>query len=417
MNDEAFMNSDVVIKKFGGTSLGTLEQIQAVAQRVLEDQKEGQKPVVVASAMSGETNRLIGLAEAVFPGFRGPAYDMLLASGEQVSIALLCLSLQRLGATARPFLAHQLGIFTDSLFSKARIQKIETQKLLTFLEEGGIPVIAGFQGVNAEQDITTLGRGGSDTSAVALASALEASFCEIYTDVPAVYSGDPRWIPKAHPISSLSFEEMMEMASLGCRILNIRSVEMAFRFQIRIHVRSSFEKRPGTWITPTMQGNKMEHPLITAVTHEASTVVIKLFPLPSGSEALATLFDRLAQKGIVVDIITQSYIEGQQRVTFSIPKEDKIIALDLLPTFLPECKIEVLDDVSKVSVVGVGMRNHPGVAAQFFDVFSQMDVPIHLISTSEIKISAIVDQIHLEKAIRRLHTRFHLDQEPDKDLK
>ena len=323
--------SQITVKKFGGTSLGTLERIQAVAERVLRDQAKGQKPILVASAMSGETNRLVAMAEQAFPGFRGPAYDMLLASGEQVSIALLCMSLQRLGAKAKPFLAHQLSIVTDSLFSKARIQKIETQKLLDFVEKGGIPIVAGFQGINPDKDITTLGRGGSDTSAVALASALGTSHCEIYTDVPAIYSGDPRLIPKAQRISHLSFEEMMEMASLGCRILNIRSVELASKFQIQIHVRSSFEEQEGTWILAKRRN--MEHPVVTAVTYEQATVVIKLFPLPLGSQILADLFSKLAEKGVVVDIISQSIIHGQQRVAFSIPEEDHIPTMQVLEEF------------------------------------------------------------------------------------
>ena len=325
------MLSHISVKKFGGTSLGTLEHIQAVAKRVLEDQSQGQKPVLVASAMSGETNRLIAMAEAAFPGFRGPAYDMLLASGEQVSIALLCLSIQRLGGKAKPFLAHQLSILTDSLFSKARIQKIDTENLLHFVEKGGIPIVAGFQGINVDNDITTLGRGGSDTSAVALASALGASACEIYTDVLAVYSGDPRLIPKARAISHLSFEEMMEMASLGCRILNIRSVELASKYQIPIHVRSSFEKQEGTWIINKRRN--MEHPTITAVTHEQATVVIKLFPLPLGSQILADIFEKLAQKGVVVDIITQSHKDGQQRLAFFYSRRRPRYHLDITSSF------------------------------------------------------------------------------------
>ena len=402
------MKSTIYVKKFGGTSLGSLERIQAVTKRIFEDQAQGQHPVIVASAMSGETNRLIAMAESVFPGFRGPAYDMLLASGEQVSIALLSMSLNHLGVKAKPFLAHQLSILTDSFFSKARIQKIETQKLLDFINEGGIPIVAGFQGIDTNKEITTLGRGGSDTSAVALASALNSSICEIYTDVLGVYSADPRLVSKANKISELNFEEMMEMASLGCRVLNIRSVEMASKFQIRVHVRSSFEKQEGTWILP--KRSYMENPMITAVTCERTTVVIKLFPLPLGTKVLANLFTKLAEKGVVVDIITQSHREGQQRVAFSIPTEDKITACQLIQTFLKDVTIEVLEDVSKVSVVGVGMRNHPGVAAQFFQVLSQLQIPIHLVTTSEIKISAIIDQKDLTKAVNQLHSAFQLDK-------
>ena len=402
----------ICVKKFGGTSLGSIEQIQSIAQRISEDKARGQYPVIVASAMSGETNRLIAMAEAISPGFRGPDYDMLVASGEQVSISLLSMSLNTLGVKAKPFLAHQLSILTDSLFSKARIQKIETKTLLDFINDGGIPVVAGFQGVDAYGNITTLGRGGSDTSAVALAYALNSSICEIYTDVSAVYSADPRLVPKANKISELNFEEMMEMASLGCRILNIRSVELASKFQIRIHVRSSFEKQEGTWILPKVR-SRMENLNVTAVTHERATIVIKLFPLPLGTEILASLFEKLAQKGVVVDIITQSHREGKQRVAFSIPTEDKTAVCQLVQEFYQDTQLELLENVSKVSVVGMGMRNHPGVAAKFFRSLSELEIPIHLITTSEIKISAIIDQKHLKKAVNHLHSTFQLDKDKD----
>ena len=400
----------ICVKKFGGTSLNSIEQIQSIAQRISEDRAKGELPVIVASAMSGETNRLVTMAESIFPGFRGPDYDMLLASGEQVSISLLSMSLNSLGVKAKPFLAYQLSILTDSLFSKARIQKIETKRLLDFIDDGGIPIVAGFQGVDADRNITTLGRGGSDTSAVALAYALKSSVCEIYTDMPAVYSADPRLVPKASGISELNFEEMMEMASLGCRILNIRSVELASKFQVCIHVRSSFERQEGTWILPKVR-SRMETPSVTAVTHERATIVVKLFPLPLGTEILASLFEELAQKGVVVDIITQSHRKGKQRVAFSIPTEDKITVCQIAKEFHKEAQIEILDNVSKVSVVGMGMRSHPGVAARFFRSLSELNISIHLITTSEIKISAIIDQKHLKKAINHLHSAFQLDKD------
>ena len=402
----------ICVKKFGGTSLGSIEQIQAIAQRISEDKACGQCPVIVASAISGETNRLVAMAESIFPGSRGPDYDMLLASGEQVSISLLSMSLNKLGIKAKPFLAHQLSILTDSLFSKARIQKIETKKLLDFIDDGGIPIVAGFQGVDIDENITTLGRGGSDTSAVALAYALNSPTCEIYTDMAAVCSADPRLVPKANKISELSFEEMMEMASLGCRILNIRSVELASKFQICIHVRSSFEKQEGTWILPKVR-SRMEKSNVTAVTHERATIIIKLFPLPLGTEILASLFEKLAEKGVVVDIITQSHREGKQRVAFSIPTEDKITVCQIAQGFHKGAQLEILDNVSKVSVVGMGMRNHPGVAAKFFRSLSELKIPIHLITTSEIKISAIIDQKDLKKAVNHLHSTFQLDKEKD----
>ncbi len=397
----------VRVKKFGGTSVGSIERIEDVAKRVLESQKAGESPVLVVSAMSGETNRLVGLAETVNPGYRGVAYDMLLASGEQVSISLLAMAIERLGGKAKPFLAHQLGIYTDSMFSKAKITKIDSSRILKEVEEGVIPIVAGFQGMDSNFNVTTLGRGGSDTTAVALAAALEADACEIFTDVPAVFSADPRLVPKAREISRLSFEEMVEMASLGSKVLHIRSVEIAAKYGVKLHVRSTFEKREGTWVL--MEDDMMENPVVTAVTHDASTAVIKLFPMPDGTSVLAELFEMLSKKGIVVDIITQSHKEDKQRLAFSIPNEEIRPTLSLVSEFLSEAEAEVIEDVAKISIVGVGMRNHPGVAAQFFRTLADFDIPIHLVTTSEIKVSAVIDSKHLDRAANGLHTAFGLD--------
>lgn len=401
------LESQLSVKKFGGTSVGSIERILGVAKRVGQDFDKGVRPVVVVSAMSGETNRLVALGEQIFPGYRGPAYDMLVASGEQVSVGLLTMAFEKLGYKARPYLAHQLGIRTDSVFSKARIQSIETSRLLEDTRQGVIPVIAGFQGVDEELNITTLGRGGSDTSAVAVAAALNAAECEIYTDVPAVFTADPRLVPKAREIPRLSFEEMMEMASLGSKVLHIRSVEIGAKHGVRIHVRSTFESREGTWVVP--EGEIMENPVVSAVTHEASTAVLKLYPLPEGSQILAQLFEALASKGIVVDIITQSLGEKGQRLAFSIPVDDLLPTQDIVRQVLPGVEIEVMKDVSKVSIVGVGMRNHPGVAARFFRVLSEQKVPVHLVTTSEIKVSAVIDRSSLERSAQALHTIFSLD--------
>lgn len=410
-------NKKYIVKKFGGTSVGSIERIENVAERLIRDLKKGEFPIVVASAMSGETNKLVSLGNQIDPTYRGPAYDMLIASGEQVSVALLSIALHKRGYKAKPLLAYQLGIETDNLYSKARIQHIRTEVIQQLLSENIIPVVAGFQGIDSENNITTLGRGGSDTSAVAIAAALGFDACEIYTDVPAVFSADPRLVPKAKEIPKLSFEEMMEMASLGSKVLHIRSVEIGAKYKVKIHVRSTFEERTGTWIVP--EGEIMEQALVSSVTHDPQTAIIKLYPVPTGPEFLANLFGRLAKKGVSIDIITQSeQIEGQ-RLAFSVTHEDLPLAQTVLNEILNEYKISgsanfekiILEKMAKVSVIGVGMRNHPGVAARFFKVLSELKVPIHLVTTSEIKISAVIDQEHLSKSAQALHSEFSLDAE------
>lgn len=404
--------SRIVVKKFGGTSVGSIERIEAVAERVCEDAKTGQSPIVVASAMSGETNRLVRLASDINPYYRGPAYDMLLASGEQVSISLLAMSMEKRGFKAKPLLAYQLGIETDSIFSKARIMSVNSDKLKAFIDEGYIPIVAGFQGVTGD-DITTLGRGGSDTTAVALAAAIGSNECEIFTDVPKVFTADPRLVKKARELDYLSFEEMMEMASLGSKVLHYRSVELAAKFGVKIHLRSTFEKREGTWVVP--EGEVMENPVVSSVTHDANTAIIKLFPIKEkGQKFFTKLFTELAEKNVVVDIITQSQNDQGQRLAFSVTEEDLANAEVITKKLMPEgCEISIMRDLAKISTVGVGMKNHPGVAARFFKVFSESDIPIHLVTTSEIKISAVIDKEKLEDAARVLHTEFSLDKDED----
>lgn len=400
----------LVVKKFGGTSVGTIERIEAVADRLLRDWKNKQEwPVVVASAMAGETNKLVALGNQIDPSYRGPAYDMLVASGEQVSISLLAIALQKRGVPARPFLAYQLGIETDNLYSKARILNIKTNHLMAEIDKGVVPIIAGFQGVDADLNITTLGRGGSDTTAVAVAAAMRVPDCEIYTDVPAVFTADPRLVKKAREIQKLSFEEMMEMASLGSKVLHIRSVELGAKYGVRIHVRTSFDDREGTWIVP--EGEIMENPLVSSVTHDASTVVIELRPVPEGPDFLAALFAKLAARGVSIDIISQNQLEKGQRLAFSVTQEDLPLTQQVLNEALGNQGIEkkITEKMAKISVVGVGMRNHPGVAARFFKVLSDHQIPVHLVTTSEIKISAVVDQKHLSTAAEALHREFDLD--------
>lgn len=404
-------NSRVVVKKFGGTSVGSIDRIESVADRLAHDiESKNEWPVVVASAMAGETNRLVALGNQIDPSYRGPAYDMLVASGEQVSIALLSIALEKRGYKTKPYLGYQLGIQTDSLYSKARILDIRTNHLFSEIDNGTIPIIAGFQGVDSDLNITTLGRGGSDTSAVAVAAALKAHECEIYTDVPAVFTADPRLVHRARPIHRLSFEEMMEMASLGSKVLHIRSVELGAKYGIRIHVRTSFDAREGTWIVP--EGEIMENPLVSSVTHDPATIIVELQPVPAGPDFLAALFGKLAAKGVSIDIITQSQLAEGQRLAFSITNED----LPLCQAVLKETskdyssmQIQITQGLAKISVVGVGMRNHPGVAARFFKVLSLEQIPVRLVTTSEIKISAVIDSDNLTRAANSLHTEFKLD--------
>lgn len=401
-------HSTIMVKKFGGTSVGSIERIEAVAARIAKNVANGEHPVIVASAMSGETNRLVQLAYDVNPTYRGPAYDMLLASGEQVSISLLAMSLEKHGLKAQSYLAHQLGIKTNSIFSKAKIQSIDSDKLKSIINEGIIPVIAGFQGVTDGDRITTLGRGGSDTTAIAIAAALGAKTCEIYTDVPKVFTADPRLIPKAKEIGSLDFKEMMEMASLGSKVLHFRCVELAAKFNIKIHLRSTFEEREGTWIMHKEQS--MENPVVSSVTHDPSTCVIKLFPAPFGSKFLAGLFEKLSESGCVVDIITQSHNDQGQRLAFSVREEDRIKAAEVAGELVKDGDIEVLDNLAKISVIGVGMANNPGVAARFFRTLDTTGAKVHLVTTSDIKISAVVDKSSLDKVAIALHTEFGLDK-------
>lgn len=407
MSTSSDIQSRIVVKKYGGTSVGTLERIENVADRLVGDLKRGEVPIVVASAMSGETNRLVAMAEKIDSDYRGPAYDMLVASGEQVSIALLAIALQKRGIKAQALLGFQLGIQTDKVYSKARIQKIDGEKLLSLCQQGIIPIVAGFQGVDEEDNITTLGRGGSDTTGVALAAAINAKECEIYTDVAAVCTADPRLVPGAKELSKVSFEEMMEMAALGSKVLHIRCVEIAAKYGIRIHLRSTFESREGTWIVP--EGEIMEQALVTAFTHDANTYVFELHPIPAGTGFLGELFERLSAKGVIVDIITQSDTGSGQRLAFSVTKEDVALTKQVLKEFLtPSIKVETMEAMAKISVVGVGMRNHPGVAATFFKTLAKENIPVMLVTTSEIKISAVIANEHLQKAADKLATAFQL---------
>jgi len=400
----------VLVKKFGGTSVGSIERIEKVADRLATSYAEGERFVVVASAMSGETNRLVQLAHDVNPSSRGgDAYDLLLASGEQVSISLLSLALQKRGLKASPMLAFQLGIKTDSIYSQARIQNIDTTVLKGMLEDGVIPVVAGFQGIDSKDRVTTLGRGGSDTTGVALAAALQADACEIFTDVDGVYSADPRVEPKASKIEHLNYEEMMEMAALGSKVLHFRCVEIAAKYQIPIHVRSTFVSDEGTWISK--RENPMEAPVVSAITHDPRIAILAAEPAPEGVEFLASLFTKLAEEEVSVDIISQAQGAKGQRVAFSIADEDVDSGVKILKSLFDESvEVKTIPNVAKVSIVGVGMKTHPGVAARFFKAFKESGIDLKLVTTSDIKMSGVLPREQVETAVRALHSEFGLEK-------
>ena len=402
-----------VVKKFGGTSVGSLERLEVVSDLILKDVQKGKLPVVVLSAMSGETNRLVKMASQVDAQNKSEAYDMLLASGEQVSVALMAMALGKKGVKAVPLLAFQLGIQTNSMYSRARIEEIRVSKLKNLLSRKCVPVVAGFQGIDREERITTLGRGGSDITAVALAAALGSPVCEIYTDVPFVFSADPRWVQKARALESLSYEEMMEMSSLGSKVLQTRSVELAAKFGVKICVRSSFEEKKGTWIVSEEEGKPMEQPLVTSVVHELNTMMARIYPLPEKEDFLFHLFESLSKKGVVVDIITKGAgKKGEFFLSFSFGLEEETQVDEVLNSLMEKESFSYMKDVAKLSVVGVGMKNHPGVASLFFRTLSEAKIPLHLITTSEIKISSVIDKKNLKKGAESLHKAFGLDSRP-----
>lgn len=402
----------VLVKKFGGTSVGSIERIEKVADRLVESFRLGERFVVVASAMSGETNRLVQLAHDIHADSRGgEAYDLLLASGEQVSISLLVLALQKRGMKASPMLAFQLGIKTDSIYSKARIQNIETSRLNEMLESGVIPVVAGFQGVDDKDRVTTLGRGGSDTTGVALAAALSASACEIFTDVDGVYSADPRVEAKASKIDQLNYEEMMEMAALGSKVLHFRCVEIAAKYGIPIHVRSTFVPDEGTWILK--RENAVEAPVVSAITHDPRITILSAEPVPEGVDFLAELFTKLSEKEVLVDIISQAQGAKGQRVAFSIADEDASRGVEILKSLFNgnlDMKVKEISNVAKVSIVGVGMKTHPGVAARFFKAFKESGIDLKLVTTSDIKMSGVLSREQVDQAVQALHSEFGLSK-------
>ncbi len=400
----------LIIQKYGGTSVQDVERIRNVAKRVIETKKQGHDVVVVVSAMAGETNRLIALAQQASRDPNPREYDQIISTGEQVTIGLLALALQDLGVEATSFLGSQVRILTDSVHSKARIQKIDADVVFTALKQGKVVVVAGFQGIDAEGNITTLGRGGSDTTAVALAAALKADLCEIYTDVDGVYTTDPRICPDAKKLKKISYEEMLEMASLGAKVLQIRSVEFAAKYGVNLVVRSSFNHNEGTLVCKEDQS--MEDVIVSGITLDANEAKISLRRLPDKPGVATKVFGPIADASINVDMIVQNISEdGFTDLTFTVPQTDLPKAKKLIESLTAQIgckKVDADEDIAKVSVVGVGMRSHAGIAARIFQTLAKNNINIQMISTSEIKVSVVVGKNQGKEAVKLLHDAFGL---------
>ena len=402
----------LIVQKFGGTSVGDLERIQNVANRVSASVKEGNDVVVVVSAMSGETNKLVGYAEHFSKHPSAAEMDMLLSSGERVTASLLAIALQEMGHKATAMSGRKAGIVTDVHHTKARIENIDPTVMHEALKEGKIVVVAGFQGVNAEGDVTTLGRGGSDLSAVAIAGALKADLCEIYTDVSGIYTTDPRIEPKAKKLEKISYEEMLELASLGAKVLQNRSVEMAKKLNVNLVTRTSFSNEEGTLITK--EENIMEAPLVSGIALDRNQARISLMGVKDRPGIASDIFNKLAAAEVNVDMIIQNKAhDGATNIDFTVPVGDLQDAKGVVDSFVKDGEIEddsYNEDICKVSVVGVGMRSHTGVAARAFSTMADNNININMISTSEIKVSMVIDEKYAELAVRGLHETYELDK-------
>ena len=399
----------LIVQKYGGTSMGDVERIRRVAGRVVAAVEQGHRVAVVVSAMAGETDALAALAHDAGGDQPDPReYDVLLATGEQKTIALLAMAIHRLGHKARSFTGAQIGMRTDAVHTRARIQSIATQRILDTLDQGTVAVIAGFQGIDDEGNLTTLGRGGSDTSAVAVAAALQADVCEIYTDVSGVYTADPNLVPGARKLRRVSYDEMLEMASLGAKVLQIRSVKFAMHYDVPIHVRSTFEDSEGTWVT--REEDVMEELVVSGVTYNRNEGKIRVRGLKDQPGVSARLFTPISDAGILVDMILQNVSQdGTTDITFTVPRADWKRALDLAERAGREtgaAGVEGDDKIAKVSIVGLGMKDHAGVASKMFQVLADNAINIQMISTSEIKISVVIDEKYTELAVRALHEAF-----------
>ena len=403
----------LIVQKYGGTSVGDVDRIKNVARRVIDTRASGHQVVVVVSAMAGETDRLINLAHTVAERPNEREMDVILATGEQVSIGLLSLAIQGFGYRARSFTGGQVRIQTDAAHTKARIVSIDAERVRQALVEGAIAIVAGFQGVNAEDDITTLGRGGSDLTAVAMAAALSADVCEIYTDVDGVYTTDPNIVPEARKLDRVSYDEMLEMASLGAKVLQTRSVEYAKNYGVPVHVRSSFNNNPGTMVVK--EDVSMEKVVVSGIAYNKQEAKITVTRLADRPGVAATLFGRVAEANIVVDMIVQNISQdGYTDISFTVPKADYAKSMDIVKGVVKEIGADKVigdDKIAKVSIVGMGMRTHSGVAARMFEALSREKINIQMISTSEIKVSCVVEAKYSELAVRVLHEAFGLGAE------
>ena len=400
----------LVVQKFGGTSVADAERIRAVADHVARTRRAGDDVLVVVSAMGKTTDDLVRLANDVSSVQPTREVDMLLSAGERISMSLLCMALAELGVEATSYTGSQAGIITDAVHTRAKIVEIKADRLRATLDGGGVPVVAGFQGMSVERDVTTLGRGGSDTTAVALAAVLEADACEIYTDVSGVFSADPRIVPEARKLARISYEEMLEMAATGGRVLMLRSVEFARNHGVSLHVRSSFTWEPGTWVDE--EDRSMEDAIVTAVTHDVTEAKVTVIGVPDRPGLAAQLFRGLADRHVNVDMIVQNTsLHGATDISFTVPGYDLAVSTEVCEQLVPVLGASGVtsdNDVARVSLVGAGMKTHPGVTALTFETLAAAGINIEMISTSSIRISCMVRAQAAEEAVRALHAAFDL---------
>ena len=400
----------LIVQKYGGTSVGDIERIKLVAERIIQAKSEGHDLVVVVSAMAGETDRLLSLAAQVSDAPDERELDVIIATGEQISIGLLALAIQQRGHRARSFTGSQVRIQTDTAHTKAKILSVEVDRVRLALREGAIAIVAGFQGVTAEEEVTTLGRGGSDLTAVAMAAALKADLCEIYTDVDGVYTADPNLVPEARKLARISYDEMLEMASLGAKVLQARAVEYAKNYDVPVHVRSSFNAGQGTLVV--REDMEMEKVVVSGIAYNKNEAKITVLRVADRPGIAAKLFTRVAEANIVVDMIVQNISQdGSTDISFTVPKPDYPKAMQIVTGVAKEIGAPQVvgdDKIAKVSIVGVGMRTHSGVAARMFEALAGEKINIMMISTSEIKVSCVIDAKYAELAVRVLHDVFDL---------
>ncbi|MCI5165531.1 MAG: aspartate kinase [Candidatus Electrothrix sp. GM3_4] len=403
----------LIVQKFGGTSVGSTDKIKNVVERVLRQQKQGHQMVVVLSAMSGQTDKLLGLAADMQKMPDPREMDMLLSTGEQVTIALFAMAVKDTGNDAISLLGDQVYIHTDGMHTKARIKKIDTELIHKHLDTGKVVVVAGFQGVDDDGDITTLGRGGSDTTAVALAAALKADACEIFTDVEGVYTTDPNICTQARKINMITYDEMLELASLGAKVLEIRSVGLAKRYKVPLHVRSTFSENEGTWVVE--EKRIMESMLVSGITYNKNEARITITKVPDQPGIASKIFWPISDAGILVDMIIQNTRQGHMTdMTFTVMRTDYARTMEIVQKIAEEIDAESVtgdESIVKVSIVGVGMRNHSGIASTMFRILSSEGINIIMISTSEIKVSCVIEEKYTELAVRALHSAFELDKE------